>query len=418
MTIIYNRAVLLAKAESSFGVDAVPTSSSDALLVEEPNITYDITQLERNIVRTTLSKLPAQTGRKVAKMSLTYEVRGNGNTTASVAPMAGVLLRGCGMAQTQKNTAAGTIASAYVASGTPTGTFTYTTTTAYSGAVPRIVTLTCTTAGGSGTAAFTVSAPAVSGLVAYSQTGVVMTTGSAFTLAGGAQITPTVGTSFLVGDTYTIRLEPKRYEYTPTSDPDAMESLTLYLYLDGLLHKMTGARGTFTVEGKGGEYAKFKFEFTGNYIDPVDAVMPATPTYETQKPPMVELANLTIDGVNTLYASSFSFDMGNDVVIRENINNAEGYAGALIVARAPTSSFDPEAELVADHDFFGKMKTGDEMEFEVHVGNTKGNVVTFYGPNVQYRSMNYGERNSIRTMDVQMALTTNNADDEILIAFA
>lgn len=418
MTILYNRAVLLAKVESTFGTDATPDASNDAMLVEEPNISYDITQLERNIVRTTLSKLPAQTGRKVASIQFAYEVRNNGNTGATVAPQIGALLRGCSYAQTQLNDANGTIASAFTAGGSNTGSFSYTRTTAYDGAISRIVTLTCTTGGGSGTAEFTVSAPAVSGLAAVSTTGVVMTDATAFTLIDSAQITPTVTTSFDVGDTFTFRLDPKRYEYTPTSDVTNMESLTLYLYLDGLLHKMTGARGTFTVEGTGGEYARFNFDFTGNYVDPVDATMPATPTYETQKPSMVELANLTVDSVNTFAASSFSLDAGNDVVIRDNINNEEAYAGAIITGRSPTASIDPEAELVATHDFFGRMKAGTEMEFEVHVGNTKGNVVQFYGTNVQYRSINYGERNSIRTMDVQMALTTNNSDDELRISFS
>lgn len=417
MAILYNRAVVLAKIESSFGVDAAPDATNDAMLVEDPNISYDINQLERNITRTTLSKLPAQTGRKVGKVNFMYEVRNNGNTGATVPPKVGVLLRGCGMAQTQMNTASATIANSPATSvGTPTGSFTYTKTTAYAGAISRIVTLECTTAGGTGVAEFTVSSPAVAGHAAISTTGVVMTNSSAFTLIQSAQITPTITGSFDVGDTFTIRLDPVRYEYTPIST--GFESLTLYMYFDGLLHKMKGAMGTFSVEGNGGEYAKFNFEFTGDFVDVVDATMPASPVYETQKPSFVELANLTIDGVNTLYASSFGMDIGNDVVIRDSINNAEAYAGALIVARSPTANFDPEAELVATHDFFGKMKAGTEMEFEVHVGNTKGNVVQFYSPNTQYRSINYGERNSIRTMDVQLALTTNASDDELVIMFS
>lgn len=416
MTILYNRAVVLAKVETTFGVDPTPSPSTDAHLILEPNISYDITQLERNISRNTLSKLPAQTGRKVARMTFGYEVRNNGNTAGTVPPAIGTLLRGCGMAQTQKIAAAGTIQTSPATNvGSPTGTFTYANTTAYAAAIPRVFTLTCTTGGGTGVAVFTVSSPAISNLPAINTTNVTMTNAGAFTLGNSAQITPTIGTSFQIGDTYTIRCSPLRYEYTPISS--AFESLTLYLYLDGLLHKMTGARGTWSMEGTGGEYARFNFDFTGNYIDPVDAAMPS-PTNETSKPPMVELANLNIGGISTFYASSFSIDMANDVVIRDNINNAEGYAGAMITGRAPMATFDPEAELVATHDFFGKMKSGAEMEFEVHVGNTKGNVVTFYGPNVQYRSINYGERNSIRTMDVQMGLTTNTSDNELVVGFS
>lgn len=417
MPILFDRAVVLAKIENNFGVDASPTASTDAILVGNPNISYDVSQNERNIVRQTLTKLPAQTGRKVASVEFTVEVRSNGNTDATTAPLVGRLLRGCAMAETQAANAAATIGTVTAASGN-TGAITWAKTTAYAGAIPRLVTITCTTGGGTGTAEVTVSAPAVSGLAAYEETGVVITNAAAIDLPNSAQITPTIGTSLDVGDVWTVLLEPVRYEYSPISDTDSMESLTLYVYFDGLLHKVTGARGTFTIEGTAGEFANFNFTFTGNYEDPTDASMPVSPTYETQKPTMVELANLDVDSVNTFKVASFSLDMANDVVIRDSVNDVEGYAGALIVGRTPTASIDPEMELVATHDFFGKMKSGAEMQFNFHVGNTKGNVVTFRCPNVQYRSIGYAERNSIRTLDVQMALTSNGSDDEIAISFA
>lgn len=417
MSILYNRAVLLAKVESTFGEDAAPSPSTDAHLVGDPQVSYDITQLERNITRATLSKLPSVTGRKIASAQFTYEVRNNGVMDGSVPPAIGTLLRGCAMAQTSISTPAGTIGDADP-QGTPTGEFTFTKTTAYDGAITRVVTIECTTAGASGTAEFKVSAPAVSGLAAYEALNQVMTDATPFPLMGSAVITPTVGTSFVLGDTFTITLRPARVEYTFTSDTDSMESLTLYIYFDGLLHKLTGARGTFTVEGTGGNYANFNFDFTGNYVDVIDSPMPINPNYETQKPTMVELANLNLGGVGTFCASSFSLDAANEVVIRDCINNAEGYAGAMIVARTPTATIDPEAELVATHDFFGIMKSGAEMEFHVAVGTQKGNVVEFYAPNVQYRSIGYGERNSIRIMDVQLGLTTNEADDELVISFS
>ena len=36
--------------------------------------------------------------------------------------------------------------------------------------------------------------------------------------------------------------------YAPESTPSGFESITIYAYLDGLLHKSTGARGTFELQ--------------------------------------------------------------------------------------------------------------------------------------------------------------------------
>lgn len=420
MTLATRKAVLLAKVESSFGVDATPSASTDAMLVEAPVPSLEVTQLTRNNVRNTLSKEPSVAGRKIQRLAFQYEVRNNGNLTATVPPAVGVLLRGCSFAQTQRTGASGTIASAAVPDSVtpPTGTFTYTKTTAYAGYMFRRVKLVCTTPGASGTAAFTVTAPAVGQLPAYSATGVVMTSSSPFALPNSAVITPTVGTSFASGDTFYIDLYPVSYEYTPTSDIDAMASLTLYLYLDGVLHKFTGARGTFSVDAPGGEYAKFSFEFTGNYIAVTDASMPASPVYETKKPNQVELAGLVVGGNNAFKASKFAIEMANDVVIRDDINADESYAGVMIVNRAPTVSFDPEMTVVATHDFFGNLSAGTELFAQMSVGIEKGNTVSFVMPNIQYNNLTYGDRNGLRTIEVQGGLTTTTADNELSLIFS
>lgn len=425
MPILYDRAVVLAKIETTFGTDAIPTASSDALLVEDPQFSYDVTQLERNNVSATISPETMRVGRKTASVSFMVEVRNNGNTSGTVAPMVGRLLRACGYSETQFTGTATIKSSAPLDVKTPspsTGTFTFTKTAAYTGTLPRTVTLLVTTAGGSGTVRFTVSAPAIGDLPAISTTSVAMTSGSAFALANGATITPTVGTSFVVGDKYTIELEPAGYSYKPVSNN--FESATLYVYYDGLLHKMTGARGTFTVEGTGNAYAKFNFTMTGNYVPVADAAMPTTPVYESQKPDFVELAGLqwtdATGATTSVCASQFSIDAGNEIAIRECINSAAAYEGALIVDRAPTLSFDPEAVTVATHDFFGNLASGAQLQWFVRVGTIKGNVVSFVAPNLQYSNVQYGNRNSLRTFEVEgrLARLTDAGNDELEIIFS
>jgi len=54
--------------------------------------------------------------------------------------------------------------------------------------------------------------------------------------------------------------------FAPNSD--STESLTLYFWQSGQLHKVTGARGTFTMSLSPGEIPVFNFTFTGLYNAP------------------------------------------------------------------------------------------------------------------------------------------------------
>lgn len=413
MTMLVDRAVLLAKIETTFRTEASPAASTDALLIGAPEFNLDINQLARDNVRDDLSPLATSPGRKTASVTFTHEVRGSGNADGTVPPRIGALLRACGMAQTQVTGTAGTIANP-VAGGSNVGTLTFVKAAAYTGYMKRTITLTCTTAGASGTAKVSVTAPALGELPAVNTTLVTVTTGTPITLTDGAQITPTLSGSLTLGDTWTVVLTPAGYEYTPVST--AFDSVTLYLYRDGLLHKLTGARGTFSVQNTGGEYGLFTFTFTGDYVPATDTAM-VTPTYETQKPTQVELAQLTVGNYTGFAAAEFTFDMANDVQIREDVNSAEAYAGALIVGRAPVLTFNPEVVLEATHPVWGDLSAGTQKVFSAKVGKVKGNVVQFEAPNVQFTGVQYGDRNSILTYDITMNCARTTGNDEIKLAF-
>ena len=411
---IFDRAVLLAKVESSFRTDAEPGPSTDALLIGQPEFNLDINQLTRDNVRPDLSPLATVAGRKVASVTFTHEVRNNGNLDGTTPPKISALLRACGLAQTAVTGAAGTIGTA-AADGGNVGTISFAKTVAFAGYVPRVATITCTTGGGTGVAVVSVTAPAIAEYPAYSQTGITVTNATPIALPNSATITPTVGTSLDVGDEWTVALTPSGYQYTPVSE--AFESATLYIYFDGLLHVMTGCRGTFSVQATGGEFAIFTFTLTGDYIDVEDDTMPTNPTYETQKPTQVELANLTVGSYTGFAASEVTFDLANDVQIREDINAANAYAGALIVGRAPVFGLNPESVLEATHPVWGHLADGTELAFGFKVGKAKGNVVQFDAPNTQYTNVQYGNRNNTRTYDITLNAARVTGNDEIKLSF-
>lgn len=222
----------------------VPTAGLNAVLAQNVKITPINGELvKRQFVQRFMGGRPSV---RVGQHELIeFEVELAGAGTPGTAPALGPLLRLSGLAETLI-TGLATIATSATAGAGATGTFSYTKTTAYAGTYARTVTLTCTTGGGSGVAAFTVSAPATPGDAAVNTPGVVMTDAAPLTLIQSAQVTPTVGTAFEVGDTYTIALTPARAVYTPVSE--GFESAAIYYEKDGVLYKGFGGRGRASIK--------------------------------------------------------------------------------------------------------------------------------------------------------------------------
>ena len=439
MTIIFNRGLLLAKIETTFDEDAVPVPSLDALLVAEPDFVPDITQLERDNVRTTFSNDAPISGRKIGSMTFVHEVRNNGNTDASVSPIIGRLLQACAMAETQIETAAECLVNFDQSNGSDSITFACSTIPTADHTMMRRIRVEITTTGGSGVAVAAITAKAISdnAEIRLADTDEITLTDAQEILVHDVDgttlfgITPTFGTDDpTAGDIFLFDILPPGYSYLPQSD--LLDSITLYMYFpddsgQSLRHILTGARGTFTMEANANDFARFNFTFTGSFVTVTDQTTPVGSVFETQKPRQVEQAALSIcedaapfEIVNDLCAGQYTIDIGNEVVPRDCINEANSFKGALIVGRDPTVGFDPEAVLEATNPFWAQLEASTSLDFRAKIGVDKGNLVIFQGGNTVMNSLGYTDRNSIRSYDVQAALAAVLAagDDELRIHFA
>jgi len=416
---------------------ALTMQNSDALLVSDPDVAVEVTALERPNVKTSLSQDPGIVARKIATATFTHEVRGSGvvPTVDPKAPALGVLLRGCGYAETYVPVASTeTILSdvPHPVNG-PTGDFTFTKTTASSGTLPRIVVFECTSGGGSGSNTFDIYSPPVGAQAGYLLSAHNMTTSTPITLPDSAQITPTVTTAFATGDTFVVQVAPPGVMYEPISE--SFESLTLYVYFDGRLHRITGARGTGSCQGEAANFATWDFTFTGDFNTVTDTALPAAPVYESTLPPQVELANVTaLGGLDfdtpasaatvadefNLCAQSFSVDLANDVNPRECINGANSLEGAVITGRNPTGAFNPEVELEAFHPFWSNLSSGTNVVWGLRIGSQQGNVQQIFAPHAQYQEIAYGNRTDIRIYDVNLAFRRDQdaGNDELRFYFS
>jgi hypothetical protein len=410
--LLTRRAVLLAAVESTYNSAESTSASTDAVLVSEPDFSADVQTLERNFSRASLSKLPMAAGRKLATMTFQTEIRSNGlvdSGSLAQTPMLARLMRACGYSLTAFSAAdVGTVhnvgdhenAATWADGGTLTNT------------APIPYKLEVTTGGASGTAEITVTSP----VTGEGNAAAAVSSGSAFTVGdAGLELTPTFSGDLVVGQTWFVLLKPKGIEAVPVSS--GFESMTLRMYLDGILHVMTGSIGTFAISADAGQLGSISWTFTGQYVTPVDGALPTGVAYETTLPAQFELAQMSIDGY-TAVINSLSMTQNNDIQPRSDANAADGYNGVRLVDRNPEMGIDPEAALAANQDFWGKLATAKRMPLSARFGRTVGNTVYLTAPSVQYTGLTYADRSGIRTHDAGLSLPGIVGDDEVSFFFA
>lgn len=206
--------------------------------------------------------------------------------------------------------------------------------------------------------------------------------------------------------------------YAPKSAIADVPTLTLATYRDGVRKAIKGARGNVKYSAKSGEPGVLEFEFIGVYDAVTDAAILTPSGVETTVPQSLLSAAFSIASF-AAFVSQISFDMANVLERRGDINTASGFISTLLTGREPKGSFDPEDELVATHDFYGRWLAGTTGALTWKHGATAGNICTFTAPAVQYTKIGEGDRNGIATLatDFLMARSDAAGDDELSIAF-
>ncbi len=421
--LLTKRALMLAKVETTCGVDANPTPTDDAILVSEPDYTTDPQVLERDFVSNDLSKFEDIIGRVVAGFTFTMDVRGNGIQNSGLvadAPKLATVLQGCGYVLEPMDggvsNVSDVIANKLNDPAAPAVAWDAT------GSVvtvnnPVLYTIEVTTAGASGVAEVTITNNNTDEDDLSAAVSEVITTATPLNLGGsGATLTPTWTGNLSLGDKWQAQVWPTGVKARPTSD--AFDALTLVQYRDGIEHRGLAGMGTFTIDATAGEYATASFQFTTTFIDAVDTPLPSNPVYETTLPPQVEISYLSWGGKTDLFAESWSFDQGNELNPRLDVNAPQGYLGTRITDRAPSGGFTPEMQLEADASFWADFLAGRAKTFSVRVGTERGNMVCIFAPNAQTSEQPYTDRNGVIALDKSVNFKRGNSgDDEIIFVF-
>lgn len=206
--------------------------------------------------------------------------------------------------------------------------------------------------------------------------------------------------------------------YAPVSS--SFDSCTIYYSTDGIQHKVTGCRGSFSISLNANQIPVYNFTMTGQYVAPTDTADP-TVTYQNQADP--EIFNDTNTTAFTLFSetglclSNAELDLRNEVVYRELVNcNKE----VLIVDRAATANFVIEAPALSTVDFFALSVAGTPGDLSITHGATAGNIITLtsHSTGLSLGNPTYSEDTGIVMLNIPTTMVpSSSGNDEISIAY-
>lgn len=316
---IVRNTAILAKIETTYGTDAVPTGSTNAMLVSNLSINpINAQNVGRDIIRPYLGNSEQLLGTKYVEMGFDIELAGAG--TVATAPAWGPLLLACGMAET---------------------------------------------------------------------------------------ITATV-----------------RVDYLPAST--ALKSLTIYWYDDGLLHKATGCRGTFTIDMSVGARPVLSFRFTGLYSTPTAVSNPSVTLTAFKTPMVVNDANTqdtvfggthapavapAITGGTSYPSQGLTVDVGNSV----NFTALLGGETVDLTQRAATGKVVLDLTAAEEASLIGQVELATLVTLGLIHGTVANQKVMVWMPGVQLTNPSKVDVNGKRMVGFDLVLTPVAGNDELRI---
>jgi len=194
-----------------------------------------------------------------------------------------------------------------------------------------------------------------------------------------------------------------------------VKTLTLAVYENGIRKTLAGAMGTFQLVCPTGRRAYMEFTFTGVWQPVVDTAILA-PTYPTDLPIRYASAVSTYNSV-ALCVESVTFDVGNNVVLKECASTAAGFDYAIVTDRSPTITCNPESTLVATQDRFGGWLAATEAEFSITLDAVSNATIEVSAPKAQITNLQEGDRNGIQTDDITFMCNKNGATNNQELQF-
>lgn len=207
--------------------------------------------------------------------------------------------------------------------------------------------------------------------------------------------------------------------FTPRSEAPGtnVKTLTIGAYCDGVFKSICGAVGNAKLVSPTGRMAYWDFDFQGIWIPPTDVSL-VTPTYPTALPLRYANSTTTFASV-ALCLENLTLDFGNEITYRECASTVGGYHSAIITARNPKVTGNPESKLIATRDPNGQFLAMTEGILTWGLDGPTNSVLTVSAPKAQIIKVTEGDRNKLVTDEIEWQLNRDGstADQEFSITF-
>lgn len=214
-----------------------------------------------------------------------------------------------------------------------------------------------------------------------------------------------------------ILATPARVEYTPVST--GLKSSSQYYYDDGVLHKLLGAMGDFTLSAKVGERPVLKFDWTG--LDGGVSAASDTGTFTPWKKPVAMTRANVIDitlGASyaagaltggTSYASTgLEMKAGNQVAFTPMLSSET----VDITDRGSDGNTELDLSAAQEVAMMTSVKANTTQSLAITIGLTAGNKIIFFAPAVQFLNPKKVEKNGKRLIGFDLRFMPVNGNDE------
>lgn len=204
--------------------------------------------------------------------------------------------------------------------------------------------------------------------------------------------------------------------YAPVSSN--FSSVTIHYNIDGVRHKVTGARGTFSLSAEVGAIPRLNFTMTGIYNAPDDSALPSV-TYANQATPLIFKDGNTDTFSFLSYSGclqSVNMDIGNSIVYRELIGCTKE---VLITDRNVTGDVSLEMVSIATKDYFTAALTDNTLgNLTFQHGTTAGNIVDFASTRIDIGDVSYGDQDGIAMLQIPYtAIPSTAGNDELSLVY-
>ena len=349
---------LLAKIESSPGVDASPTVADDAFVAIDPQMPGGPQTIDNSSEITgDLDVAAPIVGGGGQGFSCSLRLKGSGDAGA-VPPEFSALMRACGLQ-----------ASAFAT--THTGT-----------------------AAAGSTSSLTLAAGASGVDGAYVGMPITPTSGAASgetrvcTAYNGTTKVAAVFPNFSTNPgtpTYEIA---ENHLYKPRSS--GLETVSIYDYVirntgDVRLRKLLGAVGNMSISLIARDIPTASFQFTGRFGVPTDVSNPGAVTVQQTIPRPWMGAKIGFGSASLLpKPTSIEINLGNQIIAADDPSDAFGIDAAGITRRQMTGSIVLPQELLSTRNVWSDFLAGGEQKLFTTWGNSAGNRVSIYCPRARY----------------------------------